>query len=279
MSAYANLGGVEVGDGLPVRLVGAINVSPESFYQGSVATGEDALRAKAEQMVGEGANVLDIGAMSTAPYLRTEITEAEEIQRLTWAIGIVRKAVAVPISADTKRGRVALAALDAGAGIINDVSGLRHDPAMAEIIARRAQGVILMASETDPNTRDPIQTVRGLLEESLRVVWKAGLPDHRVVLDPGIGFFRQAAIPWHAWDCEVLQRLAELRALGRPLLVGVSRKSFIGKILGQTDPRDRLAGSLAATAIAVVNGAHLIRTHDVGPTREAVRMAEALRPR
>jgi len=279
MSAYANLGGLEVGDGHPVRLAGAINVSPESFYQGSVATGEDSLRAKAEQMAAEGADLLDIGAMSTAPYLRTEITEAEEIQRLTWAIGIVRKAVAVPVSADTKRGGVALAALDAGADIINDVSGLRYDPGMAEIIARRAQGVILMASETDPNARDPIETVRGLLEESLRVVWKAGVPDHRVVLDPGIGFFRQTAIPWHAWDCEVLRRLAELRALGRPLLVGVSRKSFIGKIVGQADPRDRLAGSLAATAIAVVNSAHLIRTHDVGPTREAVRMAEALRPR
>jgi dihydropteroate synthase len=279
MKAYANLAGVEVGDGLPVRLVGAINVSPESFHQGSVATGEDSLRAKAEQMAAEGADMLDIGAMSTAPYLRTEITEAEEAQRLTWAIGIVRKAAAVPISADTKRGRVALAALEAGADVLNDVSGLRHDPGMADVVAHRAQGVILMASETDPKARDPIETVRGLLEESLRIVWKAGVPDHRVVLDPGIGFFRQTAIPWHAWDCEVLQRLAELRALGRPLLVGVSRKSFIGKILGQADPRDRLAGSLAATAIAVVNGAHLVRTHDVGATREAVRMAEALRPR
>jgi dihydropteroate synthase len=279
MKAYANLAGLEVGDGHPVRLAGAINVSPESFHQGSVATGEDSLRAKAEQMAAEGADMLDIGAMSTAPYLRTEITEAEEAQRLTWAIGIVRKAVAVPISADTKRGRVALAALEAGADVLNDVSGLRHDPGMADVVARRAQGVILMASETDPKARDPIETVRGLLEESLRIVWKAGVPDHRVVLDPGIGFFRQTAIPWHAWDCEVLQRLAELRALGRPLLVGVSRKSFIGKILGQADPRDRLAGSLAATAIAVVNGAHLVRTHDVGATREAVRMAEALRPR
>jgi len=114
MKAYANLAGVEVGDGLPVRLVGAINVSPESFHQGSVATGEDSLRAKAEQMAAEGADMLDIGAMSTAPYLRTEITEAEEAQRLTWAIGIVRKAAAVPISADTKRGRVALAALGPG---------------------------------------------------------------------------------------------------------------------------------------------------------------------
>jgi len=278
MSVYANLAGLEVGDEFPVRLAGAINVSPESFYRGSVATGEDSLRVMAEQMVAEGADALDIGAMSTAPYLKTEITEAEEIQRLTWAIGIVRKMVGVPISADTKRSRVALAALDAGANIINDVSGLRHDPGMAEMVARRARGVILMASETDPSARDPIETVRGLLEESLQVVWKAGLPDHRVVLDPGIGFFRQAAIPWHVWDCQLLRRLAELRSLGRPLLVGVSRKSFIGKIIGQADPGDRLAGSLAATAIAVLNGAHLIRTHDVGPTREAVRMAEALRP-
>jgi len=278
MSAYANLAGMEVGDRFPVRLMGAINVSPESFYQGSVATGEDSLRAKAEQMAAEGADALDIGAMSTAPYLKTEITEADEIQRLTCAIGIIRKAVAVPISADTKRGRVALAALDAGAVIINDVSGLRHDPGMAEVVARRAQGVILMASETDPNARDPIGTVRGLLEESLQIIGRAGVPEHRVVVDPGIGFFRRAAVPWHAWDCEVLRRLAELRTLDRPLVVGLSRKSFIGEVLGQADPGERLVGSLAATAIAVVNGAHLIRTHDVGPTREAVRMAEALRP-
>ncbi|MBI2116790.1 MAG: dihydropteroate synthase [candidate division NC10 bacterium] len=278
MTAYANLAGLEVGDGFPVRLVGAINVSPESFYQGSVAEGEASLRQKAEQMAAEGADGLDIGAMSTAPYLQTEVTEAEEIQRLTWAIGVVRKVTAVPISADTTRSRVALAALDAGAGVINDVSGLRHDPGMAEIVARRARGVILMATETEPEARDPIGTVRRLLEESLQIIWKAGVPEHRVVVDPGIGFFRKAVIPWHAWDCEVLRRLGDLRTLEHPVLVGLSRKSFIGHILGQPDPADRLAGSLATTAIAVMNGAHLIRTHDVGPTREAVRMAEALRP-
>ena len=277
MTAYANLAELEVGDGFPVRLVGAINVSPESFYSGSVAEGEDSLRQKAEQMAAEGADVLDIGAMSTAPYLATQITEDEEIRRLAWAIGVVRKVTAVPISADTTRSRVALAALDAGADVINDVSGLRHDPGMAEIIARRARGVILMASEREPEARDPIGTVRHLLEESLQIIWKAGVPEHRVVIDPGIGFFRKAVISWHAWDCEVLRRLGNLRTLEHPVLVGLSRKSFIGHILGQPDPADRLAGSLAATAIAVVNGAHLIRTHDVGPTREAVRMAEALR--
>jgi dihydropteroate synthase len=278
VTCYANLAGVEVGDGFPVRLVGVINVSPESFYQGSVAQGEDSLRRQARQMAAEGADVLDIGAMSTAPYLPTEIGEAEEIRRLSSAIGIVRKETTLPISADTTRSRVALAALDSGAEIINDVSGFHGDPDMAGIVARRAQGVILMASGAASEAEHPFGTVRGLLEESLKITWKAGVPEHRVVIDPGIGFFRKAAVPWDAWDCEILRRLGELQVLGRPMLVGVSRKSFIGKILGKTDPADRLIGSLAASAVAVVNGAHLIRTHDVGPTLEAVRMAEALRP-
>ena len=279
MTAYANLAGVEVGDGFPVRLVGAINVSPESFYQGSVAATEDSVKQQAERMAAEGADLLDIGAMSTAPYLPTEIPEAEEIQRVTWAIGIVRGVASLPLSVDTTRSRVALAALDAGADVINDVSGLRRDPGMGEIVAKRARGVILMASETAPEARDPIETVRGFLEESLQIVWRVGVPEHRIVVDPGIGFFRKAALPWYDWDCEVLRRLGELKTLDRPLLVGVSRKSFIGQLLGQADPAERLAGSLAATAVAVVNGAHMIRTHDVGPSREVVRVAEALRPR
>jgi len=276
-SCYAVLAGLEVGDGFPVRLAGAINVSPESFYQGSVVTEEASLRAKAQQMVAEGADLLDIGAMSTAPYLKTGINEEEEVQRLSRAIGVVRKAVNVPLSVDTQRGRAASAALDAGATIINDVSGLRNDPRLAEIVAARAQGVILMASDTHPDARDSIEVVKQLLGESLQRIRQAGISEHRTVLDPGIGFFRHAAIPWHVWDCEVLRRLAELRTFGCPLLVGVSRKSFIGKIVGQADPENRLPGSLAATAIAVMNGADLIRTHDVGPTREAVRVAEALR--
>lgn len=278
MAAYANLAGLEVGDAFPVRLMGAINVSSESFYQGSVFTTEESLITQAERMAAEGADLLDIGAMSTAPYRETEVTEAEETQRLSWAIGLVRKAVPIPISADTRRSRVALAALDAGAQVINDVSGFRHDPAMAELVARRAQGVILMASGHGPDAPHPIGTVRGLLEQCLKLTWKAGVPEYRVVIDPGIGFFRQAAIPWDVWDCEILQRLGDLRTLDRPILVGLSRKSFLGKILGKADPADRLVGSLAATAIAVVNGAHLVRTHDVGPTREAIRVAEALRP-
>ena len=278
MHAYANLAGLEVGDGFPVRILGAINVSPESFYKGSVVADEGTLRRRAEQMVSEGADMLDVGAMSTAPYLETTITETEEIQRLTWAIRVLRSAVALPFSVDTKRNRVALAALEAGAAVINDVSGFRHDPTMAQGAARRAQGAILMASETSPEAAEPIPTVRDLLQQSLTVSDAAGFPRDRIVLDPGIGFFRKATLPWEAWDCEIVRRLAELRPLGRPILVGVSRKSFIGKLLGRPDPAERLPGSLAATTVAVLNGAHLVRTHDVGPTRDAIRMAEALRP-
>jgi dihydropteroate synthase len=275
MTVYADLAGLEVGDGFPVRLVGALNVSPESFYQGSVAEGENSLRQKAEQMGAEGADVLDIGAMSTAPYLRAEIPEEEEIQRLAWAIGIARKAVAIPISADTRRSRVALVALDAGAEIVNDVGGLRHDPDMAEVVARRAKGIILVASggiraRGIPSARCDISWRRACRPSGRRVF-------QRIAWSWTLGSGSSAGRhPWHRWDCEVVRRLADLRTLDHPVQVGLSRKSFIGEILGQADPAARLAGSLAATAIAVVNGAHLIRTHDVGPTREAVRMAEAL---
>ena len=279
MGAYANLAGLEVGDGYPVRIAGAINVSPESFYKGSVAADEDTLRQRAERMAAEGADMLDVGAMSTAPYLETAISEAEEIRRLTWAIGVLRSAVALPISVDTKRYRVASAALDAGGAVINDVSGFRHDPAMAQVAAQRSQGAILMASETSPGAPDPLGTVRELLRQSLSLSDAAGLPRDRVVLDPGIGFFRRAAISWDLWDCEILRHLSKLQTLGQPILVGLSRKSFIGKVLGHQDPAERLPGSLAATTVAVLNGAQLVRTHDVGPTRDVIRMAEALRPR
>jgi len=276
MKLYANLAGVEIGDGFPVRVMGVINVSLESFYHGSVAVGRRAVQKQATQMVKEGADILDIGAMSTAPYLHGTISEREEEQRLTAAIAAARGVVAVPISADTQRSRVAAAALAAGATIINDVSGLRADPEMAAV-ARKAQGVVLMAMEHRPSAQAPMRIVDDLLGACLSRARQARIARRRIVLDPGIGFFRRAAVPWYEWDCRVLQALGRLRRLGRPLLVGVSRKSFIGTITGRTDAEGRLAGSLGATAIAVYNGAAIIRTHDVAPTIDAVRVGEAVR--
>jgi len=273
---YANLAGVEVGDGFRVRVVGALNVSPESFYAGSVRKGRRSLEKLAARMVEEGADILDVGAMSTAPYQQGAISEPEERRRLTTALRVLRTAVAVPLSADTQRSGVAAAALEAGADIINDVSGLGADAAMGAV-ARQAKGVILMANERHPSTQAPLLMITRLLRQCLARARRARIPRTRVVLDPGIGFFRRAAVPWDELDCLVLRELARLRQLGQPLLVGISRKSFIGKLTGRSDPAERLYGSLAAAAIAVLHGAALVRTHDVAATVDVVRVAERMR--
>ena len=251
-----------------MAVVGALNVSPESFHAGSVhTTGEDLLVA-ALAMVEAGAALIDVGARSTAPYLETGISDEAERERLVRAIDLLASKVPVPISADTTRPGPARAALDAGARIINDVSGLR-DPEVAALVSDRRVGLILMAS--------PEGVVRDLLAGGLRRTRAAGIPDERVVLDPGIGFFRNEAVAWDEWDVRVLAGLGALGALGRPLCIGVSRKSFLGAITGRQRPDERLAGSLAATTIAVWNGAALIRAHDVAETLEVVRVAERIR--
>jgi dihydropteroate synthase len=273
---YANLAGVEVGDGFPVRVVGVINVSPESFHKGSVAVGVRRLQRLAVKMVAEGADILDIGAMSTAPYLKGAISEAEELRRVRVAMSALREVVSVPLSIDTQRGAVAAAALGVGAAIINDVSGLGHDAAMTEV-AHAAEGFVLMAAQTQKSNEKPLALVLRLLRQCLERARKARLPAERIVLDPGIGFLRQGALPWYEVDCAVLAALPRLQRLGRPLLVGVSRKSFIGRLTGRAEPAQRLHGSVAAAAIAAFNGAALVRTHDVAATVDAVRVATALR--
>ncbi len=274
----ATLAGVHLGDGLPVAVMGALNVSPGSFYAGSVVTGGDDLLRAAERMVREGASLIDVGAMSTAPYLAGSISASEESERLSWAVGILASKLGVPISADTSRAEPARAALEAGAAIINDVRGLTADPALAPLVARAGAGLILMASDRGgAEEQPPVDAVMELLEESLRIATQAGIRAERVAVDPGIGFFRRHGIAWHEWDCEILATLDRLRDLGRPVCIGVSRKSFVGEIAGEVDPGRRLPGSLAAVAAAVLGGAHLVRAHDVGETVQAVRVAEAIR--
>ena len=325
----ATLAGAPLGDGLPVAVLGVLNVSPESFHAGSVRTDHDALVGAAFAMVEAGAALLDVGARSTAPYLETEISEAEERDRLERAVALLARKVAVPISADTARPGPARAALEAGARVINDVTGLR-DPRVAALVAEHGAGLILMASPervvgggpsettlasmrggSDRRVRsdrpaeatglrwppapdplgpgalglgappgpapDPVAIVRELLAVALGRARAAGIAEERIVVDPGIGFFRDEAVPWDEWDVRVLAGLPALRALGRPLCVGVSRKSFVGAITGRRHPEERLAGSLAATAAAVLGGAALVRTHDVAGTLDAIRVAERIR--
>lgn len=273
---HACLAGVAIGGAAPVRLMAVLNVSPESFHAGSVSADAGALRGAAQRAVAEGADLVDIGARASAPYRRTEIPLAEEIRRVVWSVETVARAVDVPVSADTSRAPVAAAALAAGARIINDISGLRGDAAMADLAAQ-AEGVVLMASPDGVEGDDALAQVRRLLSDSLARAIRAGIAAEEVVLDPGIGFFTTGPLSPLEFNLAVLRRLDQLASLGRPLLIGVSRKRFIGALTGREDPADRLAGSLAATAAAVLRGAAVIRTHDIAATRDAVRVAEALR--
>jgi dihydropteroate synthase len=282
LQSLAHLGAVTVGGRSPVAVMGVLNVSPESFYRGSVHAGDDLVRAAGE-MVEAGAALVDIGAMSTAPYLDARIDEDEECRRLGNAVAAVVSKVGVPVSADTGSARAASIALDAGAAIVNDVTGL-SDPALARLVASRGASVIVVASPAAARAAGIDVRAEG---DALRVVWHtlgaararahdAGIPDEAVVLDPGIGFFLDEAAERARWDVAVLAGLDSLAPLGRPLLVGVSRKSFLGVLSRRASPAERLAASLAATTIAVECGAAVIRTHDVRETVDAVRVAEAV---
>jgi dihydropteroate synthase len=273
----AIVAGVSVGDGLDVAVVGALNVSPESFYSGSVVVDADRLLRAGEAMARAGAAWLDVGAMSTAPYLEARIPEAVEADRLHWAVGLLTTKLDLPVAADVSRVGPARAALEAGARLINDVTGLVGDPGLARLTAEAGAGLVLMAGPAAAPTAEPVATVRAVLQRGLTIARGAGIPDERILVDPGIGFFRGAGVAWPDWDCRVLGGLPALRVLGRPLYVGVSRKSFIGALAGVEDPAERLPGSLAATAVAVLGGAHVIRAHDVAETVQAVRVAQAIR--
>ena len=258
--------------------MGALNVSPESFNAGSVYRETGALVDAARAMVEAGAALIDVGARSTAPYLETDISEEDEARRLATAVDALVAKLPVPVSADTCRPGPARAALESGAHVVNDVHGLR-DRALARLAAEHEAGIIAMAFAESTGAvggDGSVAGTRASLAACLDRARRAGIPDERVVLDPGIGFFRGGSVSWERRDIGVLAGLRALADLGRPLAVGVSRKSFIGAITGRTATADRLAGSLAATVLAVVNGAALIRTHDVAETVDAVRVAERI---
>lgn len=275
---YAKLDNLEVGDDYPVRIMGILNVSPESFYKGSVRSTSGELKRAAELMAAAGADIIDIGARSTAPYLKTDISTDEEINRICQAIEAARGICDLPISADTFIGPVAKAAQTAGATILNDVSGLAHDSELAEA-AHAFKGLILMANGLYTNARgSAFEVVSQALKECLERAKTAKLDQASIVLDPGIGFFRSyAQNDWSAWDRTILQNLNKWQSLRHPLAVSVSRKSFIGHILDHPDPNDRLYGSLAVTMFSLLQGAHIIRTHDVAAVRDLCKMTSWLK--
>ena len=285
MINYVNkLGTIPVGDSNPVRFMGILNTSRESFYKKSISISKQRISDAVYRMEAEGADFIDVGGMSTAPYLATMISEKTEINRIMKAIKIIQQISNLPISVDTCRAGVAKEALELGVDIINDVTGLKHDPRMPKTIEKYCPSLVLCAYSKKIMTGNQLHNVKQLLNESLEIAKSVNIPKTKIVLDPAIGFFRKKGMgdfftkinsDWFKRDLLILKNLKSIKS-GRPILVSVSNKSFIGKILKKENPSDRLFGSLAAEVISVLNGANIIRTHNVGKSKEANTIAQEL---
>ena len=279
MISYVNkLGNVSVGGSNPVRIMGILNTSPESFYKKSISTSRQRIVDAIHVMEDEGADFIDIGGMSTAPYLSTMVSEKTEANRIVNAVKIIQQKTNLPISVDTCRAAIANEALELGVDIINDVTGLKYDPIMPKIIEKYCPSLILCAYGKKIITGNQLHGTKQLLKKSLEIAKSAKIPNTNIVLDPAIGFFRKKGkgrfftkinSDWVKRDLLILKNLNSIK-LSRPILVSVSNKSFIGKILKKENPSARLAGSLTSEAVCVLNGANIIRTHNVAETKEVV---------
>ncbi len=253
-------------------VMGILNVTPDSFSDGGRFFDAERAVAHARDMVGKGADIIDVGAESTRPYGgAAPISAEEEIARLT---DVLPKIVALgcPVSIDTMKAGVADWALQAGASILNDVWGLQRDPGMAQVAARSRAPVIVMHNreQADPAI-DIMADIEDFFRRSLEIADRAGVGRDQIVLDPGIGFGKTPE-----QSIAVLAKFRSLKAFGLPLLIGASRKRFINTIVA-SDPDDRLGGSIASHLLAVIDGADIVRTHDVAETMQALRVAAAIR--
>jgi dihydropteroate synthase len=258
------------------RIMGVVNVTPDSFSDGGLYLDPAAAVAHALELEGEGAAILDIGGESTRPGAEP-VPAAEELRRVVPVIeGLVAAGVRAQISIDTSKAAVAAAALDAGATLVNDVTALRADPEMAALVAASGADCCLMHMLGEPRTMqenprygDVVSEVKAFLEHRVAFAVAAGVAEERILIDPGIGFGKTAA-----HNLELVRRLAELVALGRPVVIGTSRKSFLGRLTGR-DTDDRLAGTIATNVLAYERGATVFRVHDVRPVHDALAVAAA----
>lgn len=267
--------GLKIGDEHPVRLMGVINLSKESFYKGSVVS-TDSLLEVARKMVDGGATIIDIGARSTWPLAKPLVSKGEELQRMLPALDILRDNVDALISVDTVYADVAEGALEHGADIVNDVSGFTTDSRMIDVVANYACPAVVMASKKIPG--DPIG-MDAIMDSLASIIARAdsrGIDTDKLMLDPAIGKWISEKDP--IYDFETIDQFESLKIFGKPLLAAISRKSCIDAVLHKS-ASERLYGSLAATAIVVHKGAHIIRTHDVPETRDVVDVARAMRSR
>ena len=273
---------LEVGDNHPIIIIGVLNLSPESFYKGSVYEDINTLEHAALDMIRNGAKMLDLGARSTAPWSK-KITLEEELKRILPAMELLCKKIPenIIITVDTQYKEVAQSAFNVALQfnkkiIINDVSCLKTDPSLEDFIIEKNLPIILMASKKVPGDLLYIEDIINEFKNTTERLKSKGFNENNIILDPGIGHWIEKKT--YEYDLKIINNLETLRKLRKPILVALSRKSFIGSALNIPEPENRYNGTLSATAIAVYNGAHVVRTHDVNNQLiEIIKMAEILR--
>jgi len=281
------LGDLTVGRKNQVTIMGILNISPESFYKKSIKSTKSEIEKHVCEMEENGADIIDIGGMSTAPYLKTIVSEKIESERITKTIKIIQNLSNIQISIDTCRATVAKDALELGIDVINDISGLKYDKDMPKIIEKYGPSLILCSYSKKIVKGNVILETKRLLEESIKIAQNAHISKQKIVVDPAIGFFRRSSdvknkIPytkinydWAERDIEIIKKLKLLKT-NFPILVSISNKSFLGKLLGKEDPADRNTGTAIAEMLSIINGASIIRTHNPRITSDVIKFTKSL---
>lgn len=258
-------------------LMGVLNVTPDSFSDGGEFNNSAAALAQAQCLVASGADIIDVGGQSTRPHAE-QVSVEEELNRVIPVIKQLRSVLWVPISIDTTRAVVAQKAVEAGADLVNDISGGTFDPDMLPVVAKLDVPIVLMHIRGTPETmpqlteyQDLIGEIYEFLASRIAAATAAGIKTSHLIIDPGIGFAKTAEQNW-----EILRQLSKFLSLGVPILVGPSRKSFIGRLLNQPDPKDRLLGTAAACCGAIAGSADILRVHDVREMHDVCRVADAI---
>jgi len=252
-----------------ILIMGILNVTPDSFSDGGKFNSLDTTLNQVEKMIADGADLIDVGGESTRPG-HTQISDAEEIDRIVPMITAIRQRFDIPISIDTYKGAVGAAALQAGADMVNDIWGFKYDPTLAEVAARYKVPCVLMHNRNNQNYHHLITDLISDLRESIDIALAAGISKDAIILDPGIGFAKD-----YAQNMETMHHLEDLQQLGYPLLLGTSRKGFIGLTL-DLPVTDRVEGTVATTVIGIMKGASIIRVHDVLENKRAAQMTVSI---
>lgn len=259
-------------------IMGVLNVTPDSFSDGGLFFSEKKAIEHALRLVEEGADIIDIGGESTRPGSEPVSVE-EEIRRTIPVIKAIAREIKVPVSIDTYKSEIARQALDAGASIVNDISGLRFDPDMPKVVSEYKVPVIIMHIKGRPKDmqQNPvyealIPEIMDYLKTSIKLANKFSIPEDKIIIDPGIGFGKT-----FEHNLEIIKKLKEFTLLGKPIAIGVSRKAFIGKILDDASPSERLEGTAAAVAISIFNGVNIVRVHDVKEMVKVAKVADTIK--